>query len=110
VSPIDLLDLVASRDSANCGMLLDDMYHLILTEVMYGEKPKCQVPHAKALGTFYSVGTNAWCGWINSLDTMRRHFEDGGGRYDVVKSMTSLSGTLVYSKRSGEFSIDVSKV
>jgi hypothetical protein len=71
---------------------------------------KCQVPPAKALVTFYSVGTNTWWGWINSLNTMRGHFEDEGDCYDVVKSMTCLSSTLVYSKRSGEFSIDVSKV
>lgn len=60
MSPVDFFDLVASRDSADCGMLLDGMYHLILTEVIHGEKPANarhqQVPPTKTLVTFQFVG------------------------------------------------------
>jgi len=134
-SPIACFDTVVSRDPTERSMLLYEMYHLILTQIMPTSSQHPQKLRSTALANFHSVmgqilGTAEPIP-LTSLNAMRRHFPDECDRYEVevvVKGLGSLLGGTTNSstpirplhasfrdfltdrKCSGEFFVDVSKV
>jgi len=138
VSPKDCYEAVVSRNPAERSKLLDDMYRLILTNIMHSDAftnaQHSQNLRSTKLARFRSVmgqilGTAEPLP-VASLNAMRRHFPAQEDNFDVelvVKRMDSLlSGTtnpgsliqplhasfhdfLTDEHSSGEFFIDLSK-
>jgi len=135
LSSIDCYNAVVSRDPAERNMLLHDMYHFILTDIMPRDTSlHSQKPHPTALARFRSVMGQILSTVeplpLASLNAMRGHFPMREDKFDVelvVKSMGPLlSGTtnpdspirplhasfhdfLTDERSSGEFFIDISK-
>jgi WD40 repeat protein len=135
LSSIDCYNAVVSRNPAERNMLLHDMYHFILTDIMPKDtSPHSQKPHATALARFRSVMgqilSTAEPLPLASLNAMRRHFPTREDNFDVelvIKNMGPLlSGTtnpdsrirplhtsfhdfLTDERFSQEFFIDLSK-
>lgn len=138
ISPIDCYKAVVSLDPAERSVLLHDMYHLILTDIMHRDT-STNVQHSQRLRSTTLARFRSVMGQIlgtaeplplASLNVMRHHFPKQEDHFDVklmVKCMGPLlSGTinpdspirplhasfrdfLMDQPCSGEFFIDMSE-